>query len=290
VTSTSIDRRGVLLALLVLGSIAMLFPEIRSLVALSSTDDSFSHLPVIPAISAFLLFSERDRLSGVRPEYDLRGLAVMLAGGALIAYSRTAGGALGPEIANAAAGLALVLAWTGSFALCFGFDALRKSPFPFLFLLFMVPLPDVLLDPVVGMLQRASAELANLFFRMTGVSFFREGTFLFSFPGLNIEVAKQCSGIRSSMSLFIVGVLAGHMLLRTGWRKGVLMLAVFPITVFKNAIRIVLLTLLSVYVDAGFMKGKLHQMGGIPFFLAALILLGCILWLLKRSESREKPI
>lgn len=289
-TTSPNNRQPALFTLLLLGSVAMLFPEIRSLLALSSTDDSFSHLPIIPAVSAFLLFSERDRFAGVRSGFDFRGLSGILIGSALALYGKAAFNESSTENANALAGLALGLIWTGSFALCYGIESLKKAPFPFLFLLFMVPLPGWVLDPVVSMLQRASAELVNVIFRLSGVSFFREGPFLFSLPGLNIEVAKQCSGIRSSMSLFIVSVLAGHMLLRSGWRKGVLILAVFPITVFKNAIRIVLLTLLSIYVDKGFMTGSLHRVGGIPFFLAALLLLGFVLWLLKRSEPRRRPI
>jgi exosortase len=283
------SRPQLLFLLLLLGSVLLLFPQVRSLLALSSSDDSFSHLPIIPAISAFLVFSERQRAGDVRSGTDFRGIAAILPGVGLALYLRSTAG-LSVEIANALTGLALVLIWTGSFGFCFGVDTLRKSPFPFLFLLFMVPLPPVVLDPVIGALQRASSELVNVFFRLTGVTYMRESVFVYTLPGLSIEVAKQCSGIRSSMSLFIVGVLAGHMVLRSGWRKGVLALSVFPITVFKNSIRIVLLTLLSVYVDEGFMKGNLHRVGGIPFFVGALLLLGGVLWILRRSEGNKPTV
>src|SRR5207244_11592806 len=112
----------------------------------------------------------------------------------------------------------------------------------------------------------------------------------FALPGVTIEVAKECSGIRSSLALLVTSLLAGHLFLRSGWRKSVLVLAILPLLVVKNGIRIVTLSLLSIYVDPGFLTGSLHHEGGIIFFLLALILLAPVLWFLqrlKRTRSEE---
>src|SRR3989337_658723 len=114
---------------------------------------------------------------------------------------------------------------------------------------------------------------------------FREG-FIFYFPGLNIEVAKQCGGIRSSLVLFIVSILAGHLFLSSWRSKFLLSLWVLPITIVKNCIRIVALTLFGVYVDPRILDSTLHRRGGIPFFIVALSLFGVVLWFLMRSERR----
>jgi exosortase/archaeosortase family protein len=103
---------------------------------------------------------------------------------------------------------------------------------------------------------------------------------------LSVEVAKQCGGIRSSLVLFIVSLLMGHMFLSSWRRKFILSLWVLPITIVKNAIRIVTLTLLGVYVDPRILESTLHRRGGIPFFIVALSLLGVVLWFLRRSENR----
>ena len=108
----------------------------------------------------------------------------------------------------------------------------------------------------------------------------------FQLPGIAIEVAKECSGIRSSLALFITSLLAGHMFLKTTWRKVVLVLVIIPLTIFKNAVRITTLSLLAVYVDKSWLTDSwLHKGGGIVFFVLALVFFAPVLWALARSES-----
>ena len=107
---------------------------------------------------------------------------------------------------------------------------------------------------------------------------------MFSLPGITIEVAKECSGIRSSLVLLITSLLAGHLYLRSAWTKTLLSVAVLPLAIVKNGIRIVTLTLLSIYIDPSFLTGQLHRGGGIVFFLLALVILAPVLWWLQRSE------
>ena len=121
---------------------------------------------------------------------------------------------------------------------------------------------------------------------MIGVPLLRDG-FVFQLPGINIEVAEQCSGIRSTLALFITSIIAGHLLLKTSWKKVILSLAVFPIAVVKNGARIVTLSMLGSYVDERFItQSLLHSRGGIPFFILALALFVPILWVLRRSEVK----
>ena len=89
------------------------------------------------------------------------------------------------------------------------------------------------------------------------------------------------------MALVISGDLAGHFFLRGGWQKGFLMLVIVLLTILKNGVRIVTLSLLYIYVDEGFMAGNLHQRGGIVFFLMALALLMPLLWILCRTEEMK---
>jgi exosortase len=108
---------------------------------------------------------------------------------------------------------------------------------------------------------------------------------MFSLPGISIEVAKECSGIHSTLALFIVSLLAGHLFLSSGWKKFVLVLFALPIVCVTNGLRIAVLTLLAVYVDSSFMYGSLHRGGGIGFFLLALLFLSAILHLLRKGEG-----
>ena len=152
-----------------------------------------------------------------------------------------------------------------------------------LFLFLMVPIPDFLLNQAISWLQSGSTEVSHALFELMGVPVLRNG-FIFSLPGVNIEVARECSGIRSSLALFITTLLAGHLFLRSTWTKAVLTFITLPLLVVKNGIRIVTVTMLSIYVDPGFLTGRLHQQGGILFFLLALVFLAPVLRLLQTSE------
>jgi exosortase len=175
----------------------------------------------------------------------------------------------------------------GTFLLNYGKSASRKGAFPLLFLVFIIPIPTPILDAFVRFLQLGSAEFSNAIFQVIGVPFHRDGLFFF-LPSLTIEVAEQCSGIRSSIALVITGMVAGELFLEKGWARLVLVLSVLPISMFKNAIRIVVLSLLGAYVDPRFITGSwLHHSGGVVFFGLALLLLLPVLWGIRRLERRD---
>ena len=190
-----------------------------------------------------------------------------------------------PEQFLPGATLAIVLLWLGGFLLFYGVTAWRRASFSLLFLLLMVPLPPALLARCIYLLQQGSTEIAYLLFKALGVPVLRQG-FLLTVPGVTIEVARECSGIRSSVALFITCLLAGHLFLRTKWRMLVFVLLAFPLAIVKNGIRIATLTLLSVYVDPRFLTGSLHQKGGFLFFLLALAILAPVLLLFQKSEQK----
>jgi exosortase len=152
-----------------------------------------------------------------------------------------------------------------------------------LFLFWLVPIPSVILNDIVTQLQHGSAQLADYLFSAAGVPVIREGTFL-SIPGLTIEVAKECSSIRSSLMLVLTSMVFGQLFLMSNWRKSLFVLAAIPLSIAKNSLRIFVLCMLAIRVNMEFLHGWLHQMGGIVFFLIALAAMLILLWILKRGE------
>jgi exosortase/archaeosortase family protein len=86
--------------------------------------------------------------------------------------------------------------------------------------------------------------------------------------------------------LLITTLLVAEFVLRSVWRKSVLVLSVIPIVILKNGLRIVTISLLTVYVSRSFLHSWLHQSGGIVFYLLGMMALLPILNLLKRSDIR----
>ena len=244
-------------------------------------NDEYTHLLLILPISAFLIFSERELLKPpTEPAVGLGSFFLMVAillGG----FSRAASPV---DVQLSVSMLAIVLWWIGSFVLCFGSRVARLFLFPLCFLFWLVPIPGPLLEKIVAFWQHGSAISASLLFSALGIPNTQDGVML-SIPGLNLEVAQECSSLRSSLMLIVTSMVLAQLFLQSFWRKAVVVLAAIPLSIAKNGVRIVTISMLGTRVDPGFLHGNLHRHGGIVFFLLALGAVVLLLWLLNRSEN-----
>ena len=254
-------------------------------VRLSLSNDDISYAFVIPFISVLILFIERRKIFlDLSIDRELGGCILILSVTTAVA-SRLLGGVSAVDLQLSGYILSLVLFWLAGFALFFGRAASKAGCFPLVFLFLMVPPPNFLLDRIVYLLQAGSARITGTLFDLFHVPALREG-FVFHLARVDIEVAKECSGIRSSMALLILALLATHFTLKSFWKKALFLACGLFMMILKNGIRIAILTLLAMYVDPGFLYGKLHHRGGIVFFLIGLVLLLPVLLFLQRSERK----
>ncbi len=263
---------------------------LRQLLAFSLENEYASHIVLIPFMSAMLILRKRAVIfSSVGKSILMREGASIIAIVLLVAAIPPGNGSTGTyEFSfRIISVLALVV---GGFLVSYGPQSFSRACFPLFLLFLMVPFPDTLVSGIVLSLQKGSAETVSLLFKLIGTPFHRDG-FTFLLPRISMEIASQCSGIRSSLALFICCLLAAHLLLKTPWRKLVFVLVAIPMAMFKNAVRIVVLYLLAVHVDMQFLiGGDLHRKGGILFFLLALVLMMPILWILRRYERNATAV
>lgn len=273
-----------LFALFVSLSLLVFWRPLWTLGQFALGSEQYSHILLIPFVSLVLLFQKRSRFFGSKERDWTGGSALVGAGVLLHTLYLTVGNGLSENDRISLAIFSAVLVWLGLFLLCYGRESFRGAVFPLCFLFLMVPIPEVILGMTIEFLQKASAETTDILFRISGIPVYRQGL-VFSLPGVTIEVARECSGIRSSLALFTTSLLAGHLFLRTRGRKALLLAFVLPITVFKNGVRIVTLAALAVYVDPAILDSTAHRRGGIPIFGLALVLLGAVLWILRKTEG-----
>jgi len=185
--------------------------------------------------------------------------------------------------------LAFVVWWMAAFILCFGTTTFRRLLFPLCFLLWLIPIPEFALHPIVSLLQQGSAASARLLFAAAGVPVAQDGVLL-QIPGLTVEVARECSSIRSSLMLMVTTMVVAQILLRSPWRKALVIFVAIPLSIAKNGLRIFTIALLATRVDPSFLTGRLHHQGGIIFFLIALAGIFLLLWIVRRGEKEEPGI
>jgi exosortase len=282
------DKRFFIFVGFSLVALALVFEPLRDLLGSASRSEYYSHIILIPCVTGYLIYLKKKELLGAPSPSHILGGLLAAAGIALYLLGVIRGASLSENDLVALWVLSAEIFWVGGFILLYGWEAFRKNPFPFLFMVFMIPIPAGILQKIIYVLQVASTEVTDVLFGLIGIPYTREG-FVFHLPGISVEVAEVCSGIRSSLALFITSVLAGHFFLDKFWKKAVLAVFVFPVTVFKNGIRIITLSLLGAYVDHKFLTGSfLHQSGGFVFFIPALALLGLALWALRRNSRKTE--
>ena len=278
-------RRTYFLVAWIVATMALFWEPVRSVIAYATENDDASHIFIIPALAAGVLYLDRERVFR-RVSFDALTGGVVCALGAAIAFFawKEQVGAVANEQLTLSM-LSLVVLWSAGFALFFGRAALYEGRFALLFLFLTVPMPEFLLSRAIYWLQAGSAAVVAVLFDAVNLPYLRSG-FVFHTAHINIEIAQECSGIRSSMAVLILALLAGHFYLRSGWKQAVFVACSLFVMIIKNGVRIAVLTILAIHVDPSFLFGRLHHDGGVVFFLLGLALLVPVLWLLSRGGRR----
>jgi len=246
----------------------------------------YSYVPLIPFLTAYLLYLNRREVFSHTSRGLAAGLPLILVGAVLLGSTVSSRITTDPETGLSVTMFGLVTIWIGAFVVCFGIRAVRSGAVAFVLLYMMVPLPPPWLTRLVVFLQSESANAVEPLLKLIGMPMLRDG-FVFALPGLTIEVAQECSGIRSSLALFITSLVIADVFLRSTLTRVVLIAVIVPLAIAKNAVRIVALAWLSVHVDPSFITGStVHRTSGIPIFLTSMAILAAIVWSLRKYEAR----
>jgi exosortase len=292
----STPRLSPILLFSILGaiSLAIWWGPLTSSFSLALRDEQYTHILLILPMSAALIVLDWRPLdrNALQPPVGLNakyGSALLVTAVLAMVTVRWKATALASDLQLSLNMLALVVWWIAAFILCFGIPAFRRALFPLGFLLWIVPFPDFVLNLIVTLLQRGSAASAHLLFLMAGIPVEQRGM-LVHIPGLTLEVAPECSSIRSSLMLLVTTMVLAQLLLRSFWRKVLVIAVAIPLSVAKNGLRIFVLAVLATRVDPSYLDGNLHRHGGIVFFLIALLAIFLLLWILRRDEDKKPQI
>lgn len=274
------------------GGLALLFAwPLFDLARFSLKEELYSHLLLIPFISGYLIWQLRAELPAPgQPDRRLSAIPLLASATLLAVYWLGFGGRSGLEREDALAitTLAFLFSFYGVAAWLVDPRTLRALAFPLLFLLFLSPFPSAVREWIEIELQHASASASFWMFKLSGMPVFRQETF-FELPGIRFNVAPECSGIRSTFALFITSLIAGHMFLRSPWKRTVLVAAVIPLAIVRNGFRVWVIGQLCVRYGSKMFDSFIHHQGGPIFFALSLIPFLALLWWLARPGRSSSP-
>jgi len=252
----------------------------------------YSHLPLVPIISAYFVWIQRAQLAP-RAEPPPRVWAALPLGvGALLGllyFIFLMGHGNVPLPDQLAVGIAGYIACVVG-ACCWFLDSttLRKLSFSLGMLLFMIPFPEFVTDCLEFFFQHTSAVVAEVMLTLSGTDFLRDGLVI-HLPNITIKVAPECSGIRSSLVLFITSIIAGKMFLDRTRHRVLLAVFVIPLAIVRNGFRIFTISWLCVQFGPEMIDSPIHHQGGPVFFALSLIPFFAFLWWLRRLERKHRP-
>ena len=258
---------------------------LTALMLRAADSELLSYIPLVPVVAGWLLYVKRRTLPTTYWSSIYWAAALTMLGCAVV------GGAIGwrtilsanDRLALMILGYACIIA-AGGF-LFLGSKWMVAAAFPVMFLIFLVPLPEAAVTWLETASVRGSADVASWFFSMTGTPVLRDGT-VFALPGIVLQVAQECSGIRSSVVLFITSLLGAHMFLESHWRRILLVAFVIPLAIVRNGFRILVIGLLCVHVGPHMIDSVIHRQGGPLFFALSLVPLFLVLSWLRRPAQR----
>lgn len=244
----------------------------------NEADTYYSHGFLVPFVFLYLIWAKRDDLK--KAEISPLNIGLILLVPALLVHLL----AHLLEI-NFVSGFSLIAALFGLSLYLYGLGISRQLTFAILFLVFMIPLPQVLIISISFKMKIFAAQVATSCINLMGIQAVREGSIV-NLPNTALTVGDPCSGLRSLISLTALGALYAYLIKLSRPRKALLFLLSIPIALIANIIRIILLLLVAFVYGSDVATGKFHDFSGFLVFgfaFAGLFMVGRML-----SWQKEK--
>ena len=249
-------------------AVAAIAPALRVLSYIWSNSEYMGYGYLIPASALALLWLRRDDVARAlrTAEPPAHGAAWVFAAALLESL-----GLLSDVGILAGLGIPLLLAAT---AYAVGGARLARSlALPIGFLVFMLPPPGFLVDPLLASLKSVVTLAAVALIGLAGVPVASEGNRILV-PGHELFVANACAGLNSIVTLVPLGVVVATFLVRRPWRRAAVLASVVPLAMLGNIIRVATTALLVSRFGIEYAEGNLHEtFGAATFALGAAALL-----------------
>lgn len=276
-------RIGACVGWLVIVTLAFIQPLSR-LMQQAVASELNSYIPLVPLVTGCLLYLRKKTLPASYGTSIGPTIILCVIAAAILAAAARLHGVLSSNDELGLVILAYLSIVVAGGVLFLGSRWIAAAAFPVSFLMFMVPLPDLAVTRIETASVLASAEVSAWFFNATGTPLLRDGN-TFTLPGIVLLIAQECSGIHSSWVLFITSLLASNLLLKSPWRRLIVVAFVIPLAIVRNSFRILVIGLLCVHIGPHMIDSLIHRQGGPVFFALSLIPLFLLSVWLRRQEQ-----
>jgi exosortase len=269
-----------LAAALIIAASALAFYDVAQILFEQwMTNDTYSFGILVPVISLYAVWMQRERLHHLPIEPSpWIGISLIGACAALLVLGKVIGVVGVQEIA-------MVLMVPSTVWLLLGRRHLRALWFPIGYLFLMLPIWEILTDRFHYRFQLFSASLGQFLLGVAGIPVHRNETYL-ELPNITLEVASACSGVNFLIAVIAIGVPQAYLFLAGAWPRAIVIGFALAVAMFSNGLRIALIGVLSHYELSATSHGPGHILQGLFASTAGIIALQIALALMARKYPK----
>jgi exosortase len=267
------------IAVAVISFLALYHHVIFELVQDWSSNDNYSHGFLVPLISGYLIWQNREKISLFEAKPSNIGLLFLLISLFFFIVAH-----IGAELFTMRFSMLLVL-WSLALSF-FGWHVAKIVSLPIAYLLFMVPIPAIIWNKIAFPLKLFATQMAVGLIKILNITVYSEGNIIF-LSNTTLEVVDACSGLRSLTTLLALSAAFAIITDHTRLKKFILFLSAVPLAILLNIVRLSATAVLAKHFGPQVAQGFLHEVSGIVVFLLALILLFMFNKLLLRIPPRN---
>ena len=273
-----INRKNSIQLGIILACMALLYGSvIKRLVSDWIHLPDFSHGFLIPIVSFYFVYEKRKQLTTLLPSGQWIGLGLIIFGILLFLL-----GNLAAEYFTMR--FSMLVVFGGVILFLLGKEFFKAFLFPIVFLIFMIPIPSILMDRITFPMQLFASKVAARSLFLIGIPVLREGNMMI-LANTSLEVAEACSGIRSLISLLALSVVFAYISQKETWKRILLVLSTFPIAIIANAARVSGTGILAHHYGDKVAQGFFHGFSGWILFVVAFVCLFIVGSLLSRIKK-----
>ena len=223
--------------------------------------DTYAHGLIVLPICAWLVWRKRDAVRDQVPAPAASVVVLVGLAGCAWLLGRLVG-------VNALTHLSLFLILLSALVGLLGWKLARVFAFPFIFLLFGVPIGDFLLPT----LMHYTAEFTVFALRLSGVPVYQDGLH-FMVPNGRWSVVEACSGVRYLIASLTVGTLYAYLNYQSLSRRLIFVLISAVVPIIANWVRAYMIVMLGYLSDNQIAAGVDHLIYGWLFFGVIIFLM-----------------
>lgn len=252
-----------------LGLLVMAVPTIVSMARQTWALESGAHGPIVLSTGLWLLYHnglESKTIDSASNADRVGWIAVLLVSLPIYVFGR-AYDFISVEFVG------LFGAFVAVFWQIHGRRAVIKNAFPLFYLALSVPPPGWLMASVTAPLQTFVSAASEQVAALSGFPIARQGVIL-QVGSYQLLVEEACSGLNSLFGLVAISLLYIYLAHRASLQHAlVLLIAVVPIAILVNVVRIVALIAITYFFGDAAAQGFLHATAGLLLFAFGLLLI-----------------